>query len=733
MKRKRLLLPASLVLALASLASPASASTFDPASGVLKLSPAGGSTLRGLGFEQPGELAPLKVRVATWSTQSFELVYSDATPEALSGLLTTEPEDALEGGRSLRLGKGGKGLVFFDQETFDKVKGGRFEVSFWGRSVGVSPTLSVAYGRTDEDIYKGGKFPFASVRVLRTGKQTTDGWAEFSTGPLEGQVFGVGARALVVVPRGAAEGDFFLLDALEIKKVEGARMEPKVCTQDDVDQTCGAEGDCMYGHCVPSSVTWGPLPSPSFREELAERWIHISGRIHGNRNSIPIARTKLAPEARRLAREARSARQFVGGLARLVNELRDNHTSFGSPTNFSFFGPQVNYGSSNGIACFGVVAKDLMGGGMGYGIFRAGSDPRFKPGDVLVSIDGQDPKAWIDKHFPSFAHTLPSDPRSDWGETANMMTELLVTRARTFTLARCAPNSTCTGADRAETKIDIGDLVYQAIVEGKTGSREDNFGCTARLTNAVPNFQSSNRSGEDIINVDTRADGEIAVQFDGFVGGGAWDASWSGVFKGGPPRVLVDARQGHGGYYSTVESLFRLTRGASEPIGVFSTGRGSYDDPDPAGFLTGLRTCTSSRNNDTRCFVANSNGFYASGADPEAMASKIAWVNTVDVSANDFMPKLLQGRSRLRIFAPHPTSGAFGSVISVPSFISGIQGGSIQIQDARFGSDFDAAQGARWESGHGVDPDQIVVQKQSDLLTGTDTLLTTARAWLNAP
>ena len=79
------------------------------------------------------------------------------------------------------------------------------------------------------------------------------------------------------------------------------------------------------------------------------------------------------------------------------------------------------------------------------------------------------------------------------------------------------------------------------------------------------------------------------------------------------------------------------------------------------------------------------------------------------------------------------TAGAFGSVIQLPSYLSGFQGGSIQIQDSRFGKTLSDAQQARWESGHGVEPDEVVVQKQSDILLGEDTILKAARTWLEAP
>src|SRR5690349_22600245 len=49
--------------------------------------------------------------------------------------------------------------------------------------------------------------------------------------------------------------------------------------------------------------------------------------------------------------------------------------------------------------------------------------------------------------------------------------------------------------------------------------------------------------------------------------------------------------------------------------------------------------------------------------------------------SNDFMPRLLKGRSAFKIFGPHPTSGAFGSINEMPSLWTGWSGGSLQVQD----------------------------------------------------
>lgn len=703
---------------------------FDPALNGLRLNP---DALRTYDFETADSL--VGAELATWANsqgyprlERSKIASGDEVQDRL-----TSAADAIEGAHALRLGDG-KGLAIADPSLFAQVKEGRFEASLWARADGAAPVVQVVYDADATNIY-GGRSQFALVRAIRTGRQTTDGWAEYSTGPLDGSVWGVPARGLVVLPSMSAKpGASFLVDALEIRAVEGKPVAPLACTQANVDSVCGAEGDCMFGHCISSTVTWGVLPPAAHRAEIAERWIQFGTRFIGDRNAAKNGAAILAPGARELAKSATSSRQFFGGMNRLVNLLRDNHTSLGSPSNFTSFAPQVQGGSSSLMgACFGVVEKDLMGGGLGFAVFRAGETPAtgtpLKRGDVLVAIDGMDPKKWVDEFWPRFATTLPNDPSSDWGAVASELSSLITARASTVTLERCAGSSSCGADAREKITIDVGNVAYNVLTNAKPASSLGRFSCSPRFTDSVA--AKGDGYGEDLVFSEQGPGGETRVQFDGFVGEGKWQDSMTQVFSSGASHVVMDARMGHGGYYTTVEHLFNLLRGRSEPMGVFSVGRGTYDMSDPSWLLTQFSGCAEEGGaSNWSCFAGNANGFFAQQSAPPGAATKIAWLNTHDVSANDFMPRLLKGRSNFKIFAPHPTSGAFGAILSVPSVASGWSGGSLQIQDARFAPAKDALEGMRWESGHGVEPDVVVVQKLSDALAGVDTILDAATAWL---
>jgi hypothetical protein len=119
--------------------------------------------------------------------------------------------------------------------------------------------------------------------------------------------------------------------------------------------------------------------------------------------------------------------------------------------------------------------------------------------------------------------------------------------------------------------------------------------------------------------------------------------------------------------------------------------------------------------------------FQASGT---STAAKIAWIDSSDVSMSDIVPRTLQGATNVRIFGPHPSSGAYGEISYLTPIAANWTAGSIQVLDMRFGATFGDLAAEPWASGKGVAPDQVVVQKLSDLVAGQDTLVNAALAWL---
>ncbi len=717
----------------------ASASDFDAKTGVVVFAP---NAVKTYGFESAAEIAASKIFTTKWDNAQWppSLRMTPATAATVEPFLTTAPADAIQGTRALRVGSLGTaasvGFAILDDALFAQLASSRVEIAMWGRGDGTPPSIVVQYAKPEWSLESG--FDFASVSAMRTGRETTDGWIEYTTGPIDGSVWGAPIRALVLAPSSQApKQTSFLVDAVEIKKAPGSLQAANACTQLDVETTCGAGGDCMYGHCVSSTVTWGALPTPAHRVEFAERWITLGARIIGDRASSEFGRTTFTPAARDLAKYALSSRQFFGGINRLVNGLRDNHTSFGSPpAGFNTFSPMVFYGWSGALhACFGVVEKDLLGGGLGFGVFHAGDKPitgvPLKPGDVLVAIDGKDPKEWADAVMPGVDRTSPNDPRAAMAAMAENLAAVITSRARNITIARCASATACKDADKTEITIDVAGKMYPQLAENGGFGDIDYFGCSPRFKDSVSEIVPLGQ-GEDDVTAESK-DGIVNVQFDGFSGDGGWKGKFSEVFDAKPAMVVMDTRLGNGGTGDNVEHLLHLMRGKDEPIGFITVVNGAYDDPTPADIFTTWEPCVTGGDAGFSFKCAfGAWGFFSNLDAPTGAGSKVAWINTQDVSANDYMPRLLKGRSKLRIFAPHPTSGAFGAVTSFSPFMTNFGGGSIQYQDSRFAPTYGDFSAARWESGNGVEPDQVIAQKMSDALLGKDTMIEAAHAWLRS-
>lgn len=717
-------------LVLATGGSAHARATFDASTKSLHVA-SDAQSIKTIDFESADSLRG--VELASWdrTTGQFNRVPITATSQ-IASLLTSGEDDVVEGTHAMRLGEDGEGLFIADAELLASLKSERFEITFWARSDGLQVPLRVVYDEDPNNVLGG---PFTNVEAIRSGRETNDGWVEYVAGPLDGAVWGVPVQAILVLPPyDAASSGTFVIDALEIRKLDGAPLAPLACTQQNVDTACGAEGDCLYGQCIPSVFTWGMLPAPAHRAAIAERWIYFGTRLLGDRAAVVRATNELTPRAREIAKTATSSRQFFGGMAQLVSELRDNHTSFGSPLDRGRLGPQLGYGDSNALgACFGVVEKDVDGGGLGYAVFKATDHPAtqtpLRAGDIVVAIDGRDPRQWVDEIWPRYSTTLPNDATSDWGASANDLSRLIAMRASTVSFARCTSAASCTGKDRQTFSIDIANAARAEFMGHGPQGTSSGFWCSPRFTNTVePTFDGN---GGDAVYT-ANDDGHARIQFDGFWTNDAWRDAFSGVFQSQPSTVLVDARIGHGGYFDGIEHIFDLVRGASEPVGVLMLGRGTYDLTDPTWLVSRLGECAGgvTQTNQWACYQGSGNGFFGVAAAPPAANSRIAWLNTMDVSANDFMPRLLKGRSNFKIFAPHATSGAFGAIVPVPAAWPGWSKGNLQIQDSRFAADVASTANARWESGHGVEPDIVVVQKLSDTLDGVDTLVQTANAWL---
>ncbi len=674
-----------------------------------------------LSFDNPAALAEWGALATTWKGNPWEaqLVTLPVGPTSFQAV-----SDAPEGSGALRVGATSTGVLIPGSEIVAR-GGKRFELTFWARAYGATPYLTAGYS-----VRKPYGEDFVKVVALRTGRETSDGWVEHTTGIIDASIWDVPlSGVLLAASPWAPAGSGFAIDALEIAPVSGSGVAPVACTQATMDAVCGAEGDCQYGHCVPGYASWGPLPPRAHREELVNRWIHLATRVQGDRNAAANAKdlVRVGPE---LAWYATAPRPFFSALKRLVNQLRDQHTHFGSPSAALLY-PIAHGGSSATTgACFGPGRHDLLAspgekGALGYIVFRANKTPPngvvLERGDALTAIEGEPPREWVRRVWTGLAGSLPNDPAADLGWSAQGLSWLLEKRAATIEVTRCAP-------DCKKLTVPVGDPIYEKIKgTGSIGPLPGAFWCDVHFQYALDKFAPGVR-GENTVSGQLVRGDVLAIHFDGTYGAEKWSPSMEALFSPAPKKVLFDTRQGNGGYGFNAETVVNLLRPKSQPIANVSLPIGSWDGATTSALLKSAQPCIDNPGSSYVCGFAES--FAPKDASPPGAAARVAFLNTADVSANDFLARLVKGRDNLKLYAPCPTSGAYGSVAGLPGFLVGWGGGSVQMQDSLFAGTFGGLGGASWESGKGVWPDVLAAQRMSDAIKNRDTLVEAAHAWL---
>jgi len=691
---------------------------------------------RVLSFDDPTTLVAWGAQYVSWKGNPWEAQLITA-PIAEGSFGPRAVGDPLEGRGALRVGgdvsDGAIGVLIPGSTILERAGSKRFEITYWARSEGATPYLTVGYSTR-----KAFGDDFVRVVAIRTGRETSDGWAEYTTGTIDSAIWDVPLSGVrIAVSPWAAQPSGFSIDALEIVPVGGGGVEPRACTQANLESVCGPEGDCQYGRCVPGYAAWGPLPPRAHREELVSRWIHLATRVQGDRNSRARAET-LIKEGPPLAWYSVASRPFWAGIKRLVNDLRDQHTHFGGPSAALLQPIAYGGGSATTGACFGPGRHDLLAetgkkGALGYIVYRANKTPPngviLERGDALTAIDGEEPLAWVKRVWGSLAGSLPNDPGSDLGWSAQGLSWLLEKRASTIEITRCLSDTRCDGTYKQVMTVPVGEPIYQKIKgTGSIGPLNNYFWCDIRFQQPIDKF-APNVPGENEVSGQIVRGDVLAIHFNGTYGATKWSETMRSLFTTPPTKVLFDTRQGNGGHGHNIETITDLIRPSAQPIANVSLSLGSWEGKASIDELMKMaKPCMERVGSAYTCAFADA---YTNNDDTAPGGNaRVAFLNTADVSANDYLARLVKGRSNLKIFSPGVTSGAFGSVSSLPPFVVGWGGGSLQMQDALFGDSYDTLPAARWESGHGVPPDVVVAERMSDAIRDRDTMLEAAHAWL---
>jgi hypothetical protein len=702
-------------LAALLLASPARASELDPATGSARTD---GAAIA-FGFEDASPSA----RAATITAGSPATIAASMPADWLV-------EGGIEGRRAARV-PAGRALILGDGATLAPVHDARVELRFWARADGARPSGRLVYaGQSVEvqDLW----FPNASIDAIETGRATSDGWVEYSTGPVDGAVGDRTKLAGIVFEAEASptKASGFWVDAVEIVRLEPRATRAATCTLATEDAACGASGACVEGACFDGALVWGALPTAEARRDIVERQAHYFTRVSGDRYGAARAATMFTPRATAAALSARTSRAFWQPFQRAAALSRGAHTRAVGPVHYHRLSwHSVAYTRSQGnelLACFGLTLRDISGGGRGYGVFAAAPASPLRVGDVVESIDGEAPRDWLARAVP-FAG-LSSDPDVDDALQAATLQTLVTPLAQTLDVRRCASAATCDDASSTRVTIDLAKLRREAATlpwaTQPACSLRFKLGVDVPAGADIHAYESAFESVDD--------EGFAHVLTNGEPPGPDLAAVVNRAFDRAPSRMIVDKRRGDGGGGDSLEVWGKRVR-ADATFRLLFAGRWAHESIDPpASVFASMAACDSAQSASGVCWATSASWM---GIQPGAPArpEKIAWLNIVDGSASDLATTYAKGAPGVRIFAPARTMGLFGGLHHVPRFASGLSDGYLQRGDTRVGRTWEEITAAPWRSGRGVEPDESVLQTQSDLLLDKDTMLERARAWLREP
>lgn len=700
------------VLSLLAVGS-ASAGTFDEL-GILQLAGPG------VGFDSDDDLPAI-----TWTMREVPTVAGVPTP--------FNPEVPLEGSAALALQRFGPSSLFVPLEDVGRDR--QIEVRLWMRHRGASGRASLIWwsgdvlARLQAGTFEGLTVAGALV-FTPTERRTSDGWQEWTSGPVDHTLGGDLTPVLWVqrLDPGGSNSDSpeLWVDAIEVEALGPAVASGLGCN--GRPSACGPGARCRLGRCVDSAIVDGPrFASASLREQYVARRQFEFFTFQAHRRARELDATTAASFD-----ALDGGDDFWRELGTTIDQTQDGHARRPTVSGLSAVAPGV---------CLVEGEADLLPGAPRLPmVFRTAANhpvgDRLRAGDVLTEIDGLEVSAWLSEQAGRFSFAGDPEVRR-FAETIQIPNAAAVDGSQ-LTFTRCDPD--CTNPELIT--VDYGELVAPLWRNEPLSWRSRNLACDARFER----IDDPTVGDFDHVASETVA-GFPILQFNGTLGDGfgdyaSWKSSVANVLAFPLTGVVLDQRRGDGGSF---QGLFYLTSfffaPDQSPIDLVTPWL--FDrEPDPA-LLQDLVECS----RDGGGFACGGGGWVTREAlAPEAPSvgaqvdAKVAVLTGLDVSGNDWLTDHLRRRrpdsALTRVFGPVPTYGAFGQVTALPTYGIGFEGPRLQWTGgfvfAQDGTSLESSLEAPLDK-RGVRPDVVVYQKQSDAVLGVDTQRQEALLWLAQP
>lgn len=566
--------------------------------------------------------------------------------------------------------------------------------------------------------------PGVVSEAFPTGRVTSDGWVEMQTQPfsVDGAKKGIDAR-LFLAAYTVSQPITVQIDAVEVVP-DGTYTPRAACVGLDAAGACGPGQMCLGGLCRDARGWFPPFPAADERTKIVDYW---KQKIHDTFGPYAL-RQRTLPVSLATLDEMTHATDNVGFWSRLaeaIRQLKDAHTYVRiaalsdvkprHPLNACFF---------QGIGDVSQTAAPSVPGLPDILVSHVGTSDTWglKQGDRLVSVDGQHPLSWARTLMTPSPWYWEADDPDQIANILALLGELIERHATTITVVHCdASTGTCDSTPRT---IRVADLPVAS-----SNDHPDMVVCDNRPFAEINGEPADHDFGNDFTKpalivqgplIDpTPSDDIYGVVWDSLLGDGRTmpvDKALSSAVQhfAASRGALLDHREGYGGTAQTADILISFARTPYTPFVSMVRTRTDDEGPADASAAAQLFNHYVSRQDVNK-------GGDVFGSTNAHTDIPVALLTTWDVSASDYLLQIMKGGPDVRLFGPGPSMGAFGTFMQYSLW--GVMRWSISIEDA-------IAPDGTVLTTHGVEPDQVVVPKQSDLLAGKDTVEAAALAWL---